>query len=42
MEIQKDFKELLELFNAHNVEYMIFINSLRIKNQLAEKKIWPI
>lgn len=23
MEIQKDFKELLELFNAHNVEYMI-------------------
>lgn len=23
MEIQKDFKELLELFNEHNVEYMI-------------------
>jgi hypothetical protein len=23
MEIQQDFKELLELFNAHNVEYMI-------------------
>lgn len=23
MEIQKDFKELLELFNAHKVEYMI-------------------
>jgi hypothetical protein len=23
MEIQKDFKELLELFNAHNVEYLI-------------------
>ena len=23
MEIQKDYKELLELFNAHNVEYMI-------------------
>ena len=23
METQKDFKELLELFNAHNVEYMI-------------------
>ena len=23
MEIQKDFKELLELFNSHNVEYMI-------------------
>lgn len=23
MEIQKDFKELLESFNAHNVEYMI-------------------
>ena len=23
MEIQKDFKELLELFNAHQVEYMI-------------------
>ena len=23
MEVQKDFKELLELFNAHKVEYMI-------------------
>jgi len=23
MEVQKDFKELLELFNGHNVEYMI-------------------
>lgn len=23
MEVQKDFKELLELFNAHNVEYVI-------------------
>jgi len=23
MEIQKDFKELLELFNAHNVEYVV-------------------
>lgn len=23
MEIQKDFKELLELFNAHKVEYVI-------------------
>jgi len=23
MEIQKDFKELLELFNAHKVEYLI-------------------
>lgn len=23
MEVQKDFKELLELFNKHNVEYMI-------------------
>ena len=23
MEIQRDFKELLELFNAHNVEYLI-------------------
>lgn len=23
MEVQKDFKELLELFNRHNVEYMI-------------------
>jgi len=23
MEIQKDFKELLELFNSQNVEYMI-------------------
>jgi len=23
MEVQKDFKELLELFNEHNVEYMI-------------------
>jgi hypothetical protein len=23
MEIQKDFKELLELFNGHNVEYII-------------------
>lgn len=23
MEVQKDFKELLELFNAHNVEYII-------------------
>ena len=23
MEVQKDFKELLELFNAHRVEYMI-------------------
>jgi len=23
MEIQKDFKELLELFNGYNVEYMI-------------------
>ncbi len=23
MEIQKDFKELLELFNSHNVEYLI-------------------
>jgi hypothetical protein len=23
MEVQKDFRELLELFNKHNVEYMI-------------------
>jgi len=23
MEIQRDFKELLELFNAHSVEYLI-------------------
>lgn len=23
MELQKDFRELLELFNAHNVEYLI-------------------
>jgi hypothetical protein len=23
MKIQSDFRELLELFNAHNVEYMI-------------------
>jgi hypothetical protein len=23
MEVQKDFRELLELFNAHNVEYVI-------------------
>jgi len=23
MEIQKDFKELLELFNAHKVEYLV-------------------
>lgn len=23
MEIQKDFKELLELFNAHHVDYLI-------------------
>ena len=23
MEVQKDFKELLELFNGHKVEYMI-------------------
>ncbi len=23
MEIQKDFKELLELFNAHKVDYLI-------------------
>ena len=23
MEVQKDFKELLELFNAHNVQYLI-------------------
>jgi len=23
MEVQQDFKELLELFNAHNVQYMI-------------------
>ena len=23
MEIQKDFKELLELFNTHKVEYLI-------------------
>jgi hypothetical protein len=23
MEIQKDFKELLELFNAHKVEYIV-------------------
>jgi len=23
MEIQNDFKELLELFNAHKVEYLI-------------------
>ncbi len=23
MEIQEDFKELLELFNAHKVEYLI-------------------
>ena len=23
MEIQQDFKELLELFNKHNVEYVI-------------------
>ncbi len=23
MDIQKDFKELLELFNAHKVEYLI-------------------
>lgn len=23
MEVQRDFKELLELFNAHNVEYVI-------------------
>ncbi|MBI5550666.1 MAG: hypothetical protein HY911_04100 [Desulfobacterales bacterium] len=23
MEVQKDFKELLELFNAHNVKYLI-------------------
>ena len=23
MGIQKDFKELLELFNAHNVEYVV-------------------
>ncbi|MHC4681606.1 MAG: nucleotidyltransferase domain-containing protein [Planctomycetota bacterium] len=23
MELQKDFKELLELFNAHNVEYVV-------------------
>jgi len=23
MEIQKDYKELFELFNAHNVEYLI-------------------
>ena len=23
MEVQQDFKELLELFNAHKVEYMI-------------------
>ena len=23
MEVQKDFRELLELFNRHNVEYMI-------------------
>jgi len=23
MEIQKDFKELLDLFNAHKVEYLV-------------------
>ena len=23
MEVQKDFKELLELFNAHHVEFLI-------------------
>ena len=23
MEVQKDFKELLKLFNAHNVQYLI-------------------
>jgi len=23
MEIQKDFKELLELFNAHKIEYLV-------------------
>lgn len=25
MEVQKDFKELLELFNAHKVEYLIVL-----------------
>ena len=23
MEVQKDFKELLELFNAHKIQYLI-------------------
>ncbi len=25
MEVQKDFKELLELFNTHKVEYLILM-----------------
>jgi len=25
MEVQKDFKELLELFNAHKVQYLIVV-----------------
>ena len=37
MEIQKDFKELLELFNAHKVEYLITNKrSLVRKKDLAD------
>ena len=36
MEIQQDFKDLLELFNAHKVEYIINKKAMGRKKDLAD------
>lgn len=38
MEAQRDFKELLALFNAHNVEYAI-VGAYAVRSRIARERL---
>jgi len=38
MDVQKDFKDLLALFNAHKVEYLIGLNEFMTNKRASGRK----